>query len=217
MAKRMTRDKRSMFKRLSIKHEKFCAEYVRNGCNAKAAAIAAGYSPKADSWPNVLMQSPLILQRIEQIQKRVAKKFEVTVERLIQEFAYSAFLDPIEYYDDEGKLLDISKMPEGARRALTGMEITTLEDGTPIRTAKIKYESKHKHLESLAKHLDMFKEHNTQRLQLEDMTDAELFELNDKLTAEVAAAKKEFEKIERMSLRDKIQAAYEETTPEQVH
>jgi hypothetical protein len=46
---------------------------------------------------------------------------QVTVERVIQEFATIAFLDPTDFFDATERLLPLAEMPERARRTLAAV------------------------------------------------------------------------------------------------
>lgn len=64
-----------------IKHEKFCAEYRKNGGNATAAAIAAGYSKKtAAAQGSRLLKNVKIQNRIEQMAKDTIRKNIITAD-----------------------------------------------------------------------------------------------------------------------------------------
>lgn len=61
-------------KKLSLKQETFCIVYVKNGGNATAAAIEAGYSRKtADRIASENLRKPGIIKKIEEIRKELGK------------------------------------------------------------------------------------------------------------------------------------------------
>lgn len=59
------------------------------------------------------------------------KQFEVTEERLIQEAACLAFLDPADLFDEDGAPLPIQEIPEEARRTIAGIDINDIWKGPP--------------------------------------------------------------------------------------
>jgi len=96
----------------------------------------------------------------DKAQAKAAAKVEVTIERVLKEYARIAFADIAQAYDDSGNLLAIPHMPEDIRRALTGIEISELfGDGKAIgRLKKVRFAQKVAALDSLAKHLGIFPE-----------------------------------------------------------
>src|ERR1700683_1178833 len=104
---------------LNVRQAKFLAAYVQCG-NATEAAKVAGYAPRtAYSSGQRMLQHP----EIQAVIGRSLKQTEVTVDRVIEEAARLAFLDPAEFYAVEGNLLPIHQMPENAGRALAGLGV----------------------------------------------------------------------------------------------
>lgn len=56
------------------------------------------------------------------------KRYDAGVERIIEEMARLAMVDPGDLYDENGKPRKVQEIPEDARRAISGMDIG--EDGT---------------------------------------------------------------------------------------
>lgn len=112
-----------MAKGLTKKQELFVAAYIID-LNATKSAIAAGYSEKgAEQQGSVLLSNPKVSQ---EIQKKLAPKFkklDISAERVLNEVARCAFLDPRKFYDESGNLIPIPKLDEDTVAALAGMEI----------------------------------------------------------------------------------------------
>lgn len=142
---------------LSDQQRAFCAEYIKTG-NATSSAKSAGYSEKTSHVQGCqLLKRPLIAAEIARLTGKFEKKSELTAEKILAELSRIAFFDPKDLFDENGKLLDINKMPEDARRAIAGIE-TDLIKGTKLRIA-----SKLGALELGAKILQLVKqEQNTQ-------------------------------------------------------
>ena len=85
------------------------------------------------------------MAQIRARQNIILQRQDISTERVLREAACVAFLDPAQI--DEG----LSRLPEEARRALTGLEIEA-SDGT---VRKLRFASKMQALEFLAKHLGM--------------------------------------------------------------
>ena len=108
------------------------------GCEAKSAEHNG---PRLLKDKNV--DAFLNMRRAE-----VMKKFNITEESLLQEVACAAYLDPDDFYGDDGELLAIPDMPEHARRALEGIEVSDITMGSGDKqvvighTKKVKYSKK---------------------------------------------------------------------------
>jgi len=71
---------------LTDRQERFCREYVANGANGQAAAIAAGYSVKtADSKAAHLLTEVRISQRIAELATKAAGPLDMSAEEIVQE------------------------------------------------------------------------------------------------------------------------------------
>lgn len=70
-----------MHKRLTNKQQAFCKYYVRNGFNATKAALKAGYKKTtAASTGSENLQKPEIKKKIDELQRKVEEKMEMTFE-----------------------------------------------------------------------------------------------------------------------------------------
>ncbi len=100
----------------------------------------------------------------EEIQKKIARKYEVTFERLTKEYARVSFLDMRIFFKSDGELIPIHELSSDAAAALAGFEIvTTGAEGGIEYVKKIKTYDKLKALGDLGKHLGFFKEDNDQK------------------------------------------------------
>lgn len=143
------------------------AEFVRQylvDLNATRAAIRAGYSARtAESQGARLLRNAKVSVAIQAAIEARATKTEVTAERVVRELASIAFLDPIDLFEDDGSLRLIHNMPESARRAVAGIEVTEIFDGAEGEQKqaigllkKIRIVPKVDALNMLCKHLGMF-------------------------------------------------------------
>jgi len=152
-------------KKLTPKQQRFVQEYLID-LNATQAAIRAGYSERtAKQVGSENLTKPYIVAILQHHQKRLQNKLEITQERVLEEYAKLAFLDPRKFFDDDGNLIPVQDLPEEAAAALTGMDIKEIyetEDDKKVnvgRILKIKYADKKGALDSLAKHLGLLKDH----------------------------------------------------------
>ena len=152
-----------MANKLNRRQSDFVEEYLID-LNATQAAIRAGYSKKtAHVIGHQNLRKPKILERIQARREELRKSLEITPERVLREEARLAFVDVGDLFDDQGRLLDVSEVPEDARRAIAGIEITERmipmgKDIEPEKEIKYKYKmaDKGRALERVSKHLGLY-------------------------------------------------------------
>ena len=148
---------------LTPKQAKFVEEYLID-LNATKAAIRAGYSPKtAYSIGFENLKKPDIQEAIQARQKELQTETQITQVRVLQEEAKLAFQDIGELFGEDGYLLPVNEIPEDARRAIAGIEITerflpARQDEEPEKEVKFKYRmcDKGRSLERVSKHLGLY-------------------------------------------------------------
>lgn len=148
--------------KLTSQQALFVREYLKD-LNATQAAIRAGYAEHSASVTGCkLLKVPKIADAVEKVRGKLREKAEVTAERIVQEYAKIAFLDIADLVDDSGTMKRISEIPEDARRAIAGLEVSEIFDGDGEckhvigLLKKIKLSDKKGALDSLARHLGMF-------------------------------------------------------------
>lgn len=146
--------------KLTPKQKRFVDEYLVD-LNAKKAAIRSGYSErtaKAIGFEN--LTKPVIQKYLSERQKARSSRTEITQDRVLEEFAKLAFYQPKDFFDDDGGILSINKIPDDVAACISGLDISNRkigdEDYETIK--KIKLSDKKSALDSLAKHLGMFSE-----------------------------------------------------------
>lgn len=151
---------------LKDRKKKFCEEYLID-FNATNAAIRAGYSKKtAYSIGSENLKKPEIAEYLAARQKELQNVTGITQQRVLLEYAKVAFVDIRKFYAVDGALKSIHELDDDAAGALAGVEsyeekIKTdgEEEDIVIGTnRKIKTYDKVKALDSLARHLGMFKD-----------------------------------------------------------
>ncbi len=149
-------------KKLTAKQKLFVKEYLVD-LNASAAARRAGYSLKTASrtGPENL-EKPVIQEFIKAQLDKKYQKLDISSERILNEYARCAFYRVSDYFDDDGKLKDISEISEDAVAAIHGIEVISTQDGE-ARVSKFKLPDKAKHLEALSKYQGLFEKDNNQR------------------------------------------------------
>jgi len=140
---------------LSAKRKRFCEEYVK--ClDGNGAAILAGYSKRtARNKASNLLTVPEVASYLDQLQAKIAKRNDITVDELIRDLAEMKNLDVADLYDEDGLLIDISRLPTSFTRCI--QEVIETRHGL-----RIKFYSKLDAIEKLAKHLGFYEKDNEQ-------------------------------------------------------
>ena len=95
-------------------------------------------------------------------QAAMAAKYEITQERVLEEYAKLAFLNPKAFYNDKGGLIPIHELPDDVAVALTGIDVKEIFIGKGEKRKqighikKINFSDKKGALDSVGKHLGMF-------------------------------------------------------------
>lgn len=149
--------------KLTPKQAKFVEEYLLD-LNATQAAIRAGYKPSQARFIGCEnLTKPNIAEAIQTQMEARSQRTEISQDRVLQEYAKLAFLDPRRFYDEDGSLIPIHELSEDVAAALAGMDVSTErvgkdKDGLPefATVRKIRLSDKKGALDSVARHLGMF-------------------------------------------------------------
>jgi phage terminase small subunit len=154
--------------KLNPKQRKFVREYLLD-LNATQAAIRAGYSRKtAGEIGHRQLKNVEVKKAIQKGMDAKAKRYEISVQRILEELAVVAYSDLKHYVDidpDTGAIRakGFENMPEKTSRALKAIKedrvIKEDADGHKVTVFdKIRFElhDKLKALELLGKHIGMF-------------------------------------------------------------
>ncbi len=150
--------------KLTPKQQRFVEEYLVD-LNATQAAKRAGYSPRtAHKIGTENLHKPVIAAAIAEARAVVSERTQITVDRVLEEYAAIAFADISNYLrlEDNGMVyFDWSAMSEGATRAISEIVQEEYVDGAGenaplVKKTRFKLHSKISALDSLAKHLNMF-------------------------------------------------------------
>ncbi len=145
------------------RHEAFARNYVIDH-NAKRSAIAAGYNPnRAEVTGSELVSNRKVKALIDRLESERASRLEIKADRVLEELARLAFLDPRNFYFEDGSLKPITELDQDTAACLAGMEIEKLYEhfgkgqAKDIGTVtKIKFHDKGQNLERLGRHLKLF-------------------------------------------------------------
>lgn len=149
--------------KLPPRHARFVTEYISNGLNATKAAISVGYSKKtAHVQGHRLLNNAKIATEIKQKTETILGKIDITAEKVLQEIAKMAFLDPRKLFASDGSLIPIHELDDSTAMSVAGLEVNELFEGTGDQKQayglckKIKIADKGQNLERLGKHLKLF-------------------------------------------------------------
>lgn len=141
------------------KQVRFVEEYLVD-LNATQAALRAGYSPKsAGAIGDENLKKPLIAAAVQAHMAELSKKTEITVERVLAEYAklgFSDLHDFVKWKAGNISIEDSTALPEGLTACVQEVKESVAPSGTV--TTSIKLHDKKGALDALAKHLGMFRE-----------------------------------------------------------
>jgi phage terminase small subunit len=155
-----------MAKKLDSREKLFVEEYLVD-LDPERAAISAGYAKstarsKAYQWVSISKQKkPHVIEAIQKAFKKRSERTEITQNRVLEEFAKLAYLDPRKFFDENDNLKPITDLDDDTAACLSGMDIVTKkvgkgEDSETETVKKIKFADKKSALDSVARHLGMF-------------------------------------------------------------
>lgn len=156
---------------LTPKQEAFARHYIETG-NASEAyrrAYDVGPKTKADTVHDTaskLLQHPQIAHRITELQQAVARRHDVTVDRIVRELALLGFANMLDYVrttDQGDAYVDLSDLTREQAAAISEIIVEEYREGggeaaRDVKRTRFKLTDKRAALESLGKHLGMFKD-----------------------------------------------------------
>jgi phage terminase small subunit len=146
------------FSSLPPKQQQFVLEYLANGFNGTQAARKVGYAAaNADTQASRLLANPKIALAIAERVKKITVKREITAERVLDEIAKMAFLDPRKLFRD-GELVPIHELGDDTAASIAGIEVSEIKDDGFVtgQLKKIKIADKTRSLEMLGRYLKLF-------------------------------------------------------------
>ena len=154
---------------LTPKQEAAAQAYVERGDKTDAYRSAydtSGMKPETVNRAAFeLFENPKIAARVKELREAHLKRHNVTVDRVLAEYAKLAFLDIRRAFDADGNLIPIHQLDDATAAAISGLEVDkkvskmTDENGDPMVESylhKIKFSDKKGALDSLAKTFGMF-------------------------------------------------------------
>jgi phage terminase small subunit len=138
------------------RHELYCRGIVEGKTSDRAYADA-GYQPSRKNASRLRAKED-IQGRIRELQNRGLERHDVTVDRIIKQYAKLAFSDIRQLFDERGNLKPPCELPDAIAGAISNLEIATVQKGQGAveHVAKIKLGDKRSALVDLGKHFGLF-------------------------------------------------------------
>jgi phage terminase small subunit len=158
-------------KGLTGKEYKFCLAYVADD-NGTKAAKTAGYSEKtAGVTAHKLLKKTKIQACLAQMQAHLAKKFEITAERVLEEIALAAFLNPRDLFTESGNVKPINELPPQVMKCIKSINVRHIagNDEVAAQVMKITLLDKGDMLEKLMRYLNLYSDDNSRRLDVDGL------------------------------------------------
>lgn len=153
--------------KLTVKQEKACQKFIELG--DKTAAYKAAYNCSNMKPESInrkafdLFAKVNIRSRVEELQRELKLRNEITVDTLIQELKKILFFNPKDLLDTEGNLKDLSDLSHETTSAISYIDIH--EENSGKRTLKVKFYNKLDALEKLAKHIGFYEKDSSNNQQ----------------------------------------------------
>jgi phage terminase small subunit len=141
---------------LKIRDLRFCDEILVDG-NAKEAAKRAGFPAKSAHVAACrLLKNPNIQAEIDKRRQKLARKAEISVERVLEEYRRIGFSDVRRLLDADGNLLPPANWPDDAAAAVQSIQFIPKAGGVVV--TKLKLWPKTDALKQLANHVGACKD-----------------------------------------------------------
>ena len=156
---------------LTVRQERFKNNLLQ-GMDQTTAYENAGYKARgrsAEAAASRLLSNVKFRGEYEKANDMAAERAEVTRARILEEYAKIAFLDPRQFFDEDGNLIPVHDLDKDVSAALGGMDVVRkfYTSGTKDVIKKIKFLDKKGALDSLARIMGMFKDKVNVRLEAE--------------------------------------------------
>lgn len=153
--------------KLTDQQRKFIDTYIADpDMNATRCYLAIYPNTKKEETAAVcasqLLRKPKVKEYLDKKRAALAKKFNISQERVLEEYAKLAFYNVQDMFDDEGRLENISTLDRDVAAAITGIDVQDVYEYNGDEKVyigyvkKIKLSDKKGALDSVARHLGMF-------------------------------------------------------------
>ena len=142
------------------RQQRFVEEYLVD-LNATQAAVRAGYSAKtANEQGARLLANVSVQNAIRERQAARSARTEVTQDWVLRRYAMIAGVDKRQFFYDDGSLKPVSEWTEEMAAAVGGFDAVESGggEGVPVVLKRLKFLDGKAALDSMARHLGMFKD-----------------------------------------------------------
>lgn len=181
-------------KKLTPQQEKFAQEFVLTGIGAEAYRKAY---PRSLKWKDnsvytaasLLLSDAKVSQRVDELRAEIKERFDISAERLLLEQSRIALFDYRKLFDEDGRLVDVTRMPDEVAAAVSSVKInrvkrTPVEGDAPVdeEVVELKLWNKNTALDSLFKNAGLYERDNKRVIEFDpkglpkeiaDMVDSE--------------------------------------------
>lgn len=146
-------------KGLKKEHREFVSRYLK-GFNATMAYLETypdqDYNTASTS-ASELLKIPKIMKAVDLVLAARLKRLDLNADKVLQGYMAIAFCDVRQFFDKKGKLKPLNELNIIQQAAIDSIETEHLREQLLTKT-KIKFNSRQKALDSLAKHLGVLKD-----------------------------------------------------------
>lgn len=140
--------------KISDRQRRFVEEYVKD-FNIAQAAMRAGYSSNyAYRRANTeLLGNVGVIAYMEEIRNKVQTSTQITLEKVVAEYAKIAFLDVRKLYDDRGAVKPISEIDDDTAAAITNIKVASTQISNEViaSTIEVKLSDKRAALDAICR------------------------------------------------------------------
>lgn len=167
---------------LTLKQEKFCLEYVRNGGNAseayRAAYNAEKMKPKTvNERASVLLSDNKVAARVKDLQDAITEAALIEPTELLREMAHMLRADPADAYTETGQFKSIHDIPRDLRRNIAAIKTRRVKGANGDADEdiiEVKFWDKQGTMDKLAKHLGVYEKDNRQKAPIMPLVDKDM-------------------------------------------
>lgn len=151
----------------------FIEAYIANGCNATAAAIAAGFPQRSAHVRGAeLVKDRKVAGELERRRAEGLAKAKLTADEVLASLARDIRFDPAKLYRPDGSLKKIHELDEDTRLALRSVEFEEITAGRGENaavignTVKVKFPEKTAARDQAMRHFGLYESDNKQQADL---------------------------------------------------
>lgn len=161
---------------MNIKQEEFCRKYVEYSGNGTQAYKDVYECDDDTARVNAsrLLTNANVIKYVEELQEEARKRHQITVDKIVNEYAKLAFFNPANIFNSNGTVKDIQELDNEITSSIKTIKIKEdyrYEDGEQIfdgYTKEITFVDKKGALDSLGKFLGMFVDKNKLEVSTEE-------------------------------------------------